>query len=201
MHFLKVLISIIVLLGFIIISAHYVLLRSNKGYYLNIGGGNVLSLGVPRDLPKSVSTSFTQLVNSEGDSVYLPKFEHNVIIQSEKEGDLYTTNVQTQKHELFTWSDETSYICLPQESVLVNTGEFTPVALTSSNLASYKFIYSGSSVAGVKGPAGFFNFRDDFAPDSLAKLIVKSETPNKAGELELLNVILFTNKKEGCFVN
>lgn len=181
----------ILLLGIVsIVGYHYYLVTQAKYLTVRVAGVDLVKLGTAQWLyPARVERAFDKTYDENGLAVRIPKYEHNVIIDQEIDGDFVATMIGTNKQQKYKGGENTAYICVSPNMQKAPIQGVDP----RKDMANYKYVFYGDDYRGQIGVDALELFRKDFTVGDPVKLVLLSDRPDAQGAYEMLEVILFTS--------
>lgn len=181
----------ILLLGIAsIVGYHYYLLSKADYFTARVAGVDLIKLGTVQWLyPPRVESAFYKTYDGNGLSVRMPKYEHNVIIDQEIDGNFIATVIGTNEQRTYKGGEDTAYICVSPNMQKSAVEGVDP----KKDMARYKYVFYGDGYRGQVDSGALDLFRKDFTIGDAAKLVLFSDQPDSQGMYEMLEVILFTS--------
>lgn len=183
----------VLIIGLALGGLHLYLLVSGRGLQLHIGTFNIIRLGSPAAfLSADLEQSFVQFdQSSSSTSIRKPRYERNTLYARETQGDITAKDIDTGQEEIFSWGDQTHYLCLSpiQYQVEIQGKPVDP----AKTLKNYVFLNTGNNVGGTSAPdIGYYMFKRDVDIGTPVKFILTNETKNDVGGYNILIAIVFT---------
>ncbi len=184
--------SAFALLTVFILGVHLLLLYTDRGFEVVIAGKRILQLGgfVQSVWSQSIESAFEKKIGSDGQTIRIPKYVANVIVDHEVEGILYAHEFNSLEQRRYRFNNDTSYICAAPDMVTVHTPQSVNPKI---DLVNYGFIFNGDAFRGNLAPDALNNFRQDLISGDPAKLYLLRPMQDKDGTYPLVHVILFTS--------
>lgn len=150
-----------------------------------------LGTSTESEYPQQIESAFEKKYDRLGQSVRIPKYIEDTFVNSETDGVITATVVNTQSQRRYRFQSYTSYICAAPN--MVHVGDPNVSITPQKNLANYVFEFHGDNYRGNLMPDAINNFRQDLNTGDPAKLYLLRPTPDKDGTYPLVHVILFTS--------
>lgn len=181
----------ILLFGIVsIVGYHYYLSFQADYFVVRVAGVDLIKLGTAQWLyPPRVESAFDKTYDGNGLAVRMPKYEHNVIIHQEIDGNFFATDIDTNEQRLYKGGGDTAYICVSPNMQKAPIEGIDP----KKDMAKYKYVFFGDGYRGQVDTGALDLFRKDFTAGDAAKLVLFSDQPDADGMYEMLEVILFTS--------